>query len=228
MGAAQLRVLDFSAKLEQKKRYARSKTGYTSTGKRVARAADPIPPHELARIKAYFLGTKATRYGLRNWMIVLLGINIGCRCGDLCKLRLCDIIERNEIKTCVEYTAEKTRSSEVFYLQDSIKHELVKYIETLPDKSPGAFLFQGERGGGLTTGAVRKLFTKAAKDLNLDFHFSAHSLRKSYGRKAYEVYGMDGARELLRHRDNKSTAHYIGVKEEHIKEKALSLPNLGL
>ena len=211
-----------------KKKYIKSSTGYTAKGYRVPHASDPIPENELYRIRDYFLFSGKTRYGLRNWILVLLGINVGLRCGDLTRLRIKDVVKDNEIKTGIEYTAEKTRSKGIMYIQDSLKPDLIEYIASLKDKSPSSWLFPSERGGPMRTNSVYKIFSRASKDLNLKFNFGTHSLRKSFGRNAYLQYGMDGAREVLRHRDNKSTMHYIGVTEDDIKEKALSLPVLGL
>lgn len=213
----------------RKKTYSKTKTGYTALGYRAAHAADAIPPEALRELRDYFLNTGKTRYGLRNWTLILMGIHVGLRCGDLASLRVGDVMERGEIKTRCEYVAEKTSRWEVFYVQDDLKPSLKDYIATLKDQSPSAWLFPTERGGHLTTKAVYLIFKRAEEAIGkFDFHFSTHSMRKTLGKNAYEQFGMDGARELLRHRDNKVTARYIGVTEKEIESKAVNLQIKGV
>ena len=214
--------------VKPKIKYKKSSSGYTSTGKRIAQAAQRIPPEVLPALKNYFLSGKKTRYGKRNWVMLLLGINVGLRCGDLAKLRVGDIMFEGAVKSEVTYRAQKTRTTEWFYINDELKPVLLEYVSGLKDKSDNAWLFPGERGEGLSTDGVYKIFCRAQKDLGLDFHMSTHSMRKTFGRNVYESKGMDVARELLRHRDNKSTLHYIGVTEEERRGHAMQLPTIGL
>ena len=46
---------------ENRKTYKKSTTGFTRDGRPVAHSADPIPPHELPRIKEYFLNGKINK-----------------------------------------------------------------------------------------------------------------------------------------------------------------------
>ena len=226
--AGNLKVIPFE-EIKQH-RYRKTKTGYTSSGKRAPHAAEAIPPEALARLRDFFLEGKQTRYGLRNWTLLLLGIHIGLRCGDLTSLRVGDVSERGEIKTKCEYVAEKTSRWEVFYIQEDLKPSIAKYIGTLKDQSPSAWLFPNERGGHLATKSVYAILKRAEQALGNDFsfHFSTHSMRKTLGKNAYEQFGMDGARELLRHRDNKVTARYIGVTEDEVRQKAVRLKVKGI
>lgn len=211
-------------KFPKKKIYAKSNSGYKSNGVRVSHAADAIPKEDLARIKEFFSGKK---FGLRNWTFLIFGINSGNRCGDIGRLRIGDVVGFDgKIKTDVEYMAQKTRTWEHLYIRDELKPDITAYIETLPDKSRGAWLFPTKQGNPMTAKRYWDVLNEVSKELNLDYHLSTHSMRKTLGRTAYEVYGMDGAREMLRHRNNQVTARYIGVTEEAIREKALNLPTI--
>lgn len=214
--------------IEEIRRYKKTKTGYTSDGRPAPHAAEAIPQEDLARLRDFFLNSNSTRYGLRNWTLVLMGVNVGLRCGDITSLRVGDIYRNGEIKTKVDYVQEKTSRWEVFYIQDSLKPDLLRYIKTLKDTSPSAWLFPNERGGRLTTKSAYAILKRANEKLGFDFHFSTHSLRKTLGKNAYRQFGMDGARELLRHRDNKVTARYIGVTEDEIEKRASQLRPLGV
>ena len=208
----------------KRKGYSKSTTGYKSTGGRVPHAADPIPPEALSRIKDYFSGKE---FGLRNWTFLIFGINSGNRCGDIGKLRIGDVVGFDgQIKTDVEYMAQKTRTWEHLYIRDELKPDIAAYIKTLPDQSRGAWLFPTKTGCPMSSKTYWKILKKASEDLNLDFHLSTHSMRKTLGKAAYETYGMDGAREMLRHKNNQVTARYIGVTEEAVREKALKLPTI--
>lgn len=208
----------------KRKVYVKSNTGYKSNGGRVPHSADPIPPCELARIKEYLL---STRNGLRNWTFLLFGINSGNRCGDIGRLKIGDVVGFDgKIKTDVEYMAQKTKSWEHLYIREELKPDIETYISTLENKSKGAWLFPTQTGSPMTSNTFWKILNRTKKDLNLDFHLSTHSMRKTLGRTAYEAYGMDGAREMLRHKNNQVTARYIGVTEDEIRNKALKLPTL--
>lgn len=210
---------------ENRKTYKKSTTGFTRDGRPVAHSADPIPPHELPRIKEYFLNGK-NRYGLRNWTLLLLGINIGMRCGDLTRLRVGQVWDGKEVKTDVEYYAEKTRSWEKFYIRDDLKNDIKKYILSLKNQSSGAFLFPSERADHMKTNTVYQVFKKASNDLGLNFHFSTHSMRQTLGNMANDLHGLEAARLALRHRDYKSTMHYIKSDEVRTKSIMLSLPTI--
>lgn len=223
---AQRNVLAFvkPVKVEVKKVYKKSTTGYTARGVRCASAADPIPLEELPRIKEYIFNHM--RSPLRNWTLILLGINVGCRCGDLVKLRVSDVWNGTEVKTDVQYMAEKTRSWEYMYIRDGIKPDIAAYINTLDNKSNGAWLFPSTRGGKLTTNSVYRIFKTISDGLGLTFHFSTHSMRKTMGKTVYDQYGLKETREALRQRNDKSTMHYIREDEAERRRVALSLPTI--
>lgn len=211
-------------KFPKKKIYARSTTGYKSNGGRIPHAADPIPQEILSQIKEYFSDKK---YGLRNWTFLIFGINSGNRCGDIGKLRIGDVVGFDgKIKTDVEYMAQKTRTWEHIYIRDELKPDIENYIKTLRNQSRGAWLFPTQNDKPMNSNTYWKVLNEVRTELKLDIHLSTHSMRKTLGRTAYEIYGMDGARELLRHKNNKVTARYIGVTEETVREKALNLPTI--
>lgn len=215
-------------KTKERRQYEKSTTGYTSSGIRCAHASEAIPPGDFQKIKDYFLGTKKTRYGLRNYTLLLLGCNVGMRCGDLTYLHVGDVMRDGQIKTDVEYYAEKTRTWEHMYIAEVLKPQLMEYIDTLKDKSYSAWLFPAERGGRMNTDSVGVLFRRTKKALGLTIHLGTHSMRKTLGKTAYPIYGASGVRELLRQRSEKSALHYIGVQEEDVMKKALDLPTFGI
>ena len=208
----------------KKKIYSKSNSGYKSNGIKVAHSADAIPREVLSDIKEYF---SDKRFGLRDWTFLIFGINSGNRCGDIGKLRIGDVVGFDgRIKSDVEYMAQKTRTWEHLYIQDELKPIIEEYIKTLQNQSRGAWLFPTNNGNPMSTKTYWKILNKVRTDLELDFHLSTHSMRKTLGTTAYEAYGMDGARELLRHKNNKVTARYIGVTEDAVREKALNLPTI--
>ena len=223
---AQRNVLAFvkPVKVEVKKVYQKSTTGYTKKGIRCASAADPIPLEELTRIKKYIFENMKTPE--RNWTLILLGINVGCRCGDLTRLRVGDVWNGSAVKTDIQYMAEKTRTWEYMYIRDDLKPEIEKYIRSLDNQSPGAYLFTTRDGNRLTTKSTYKMFHRISTALKLDFHFSTHSLRKTMGKTVYDQYGLKETREALRQQNDKSTLHYIREDEVERRRVALSLPTI--
>jgi integrase len=69
------------------------------------------------------------------------------------------------------------------------------------------------------TDSYRLLFNKAAKDCNITYRVSTHSLRKSFGYWIYKIHPFDpdcllSIQRLLNHSDIQTTTSYIGLTTE--------------
>lgn len=69
------------------------------------------------------------------------------------------------------------------------------------------------------TDSYRNLFNKAAKDCNIKYRVSTHSLRKSFGYWIYKIHPFDpdclvSLQKLLNHSDIQTTMDYIGLTAE--------------
>ena len=114
-------------------RQRKTKSLYTSQGKRKAMACDPIRSQEdIERARQYFLTTGIRRNRLRNHMLFVLGISLGLRGSDLLSLNIGDVLNSNgKIKNKIVVCEEKTRKINTPYLNDVAKEALRMYFKSL-------------------------------------------------------------------------------------------------
>lgn len=199
-------------------------------------AAQPIKdPLILEAVKNKLL-LSSPKYGLRNYMIFRLGINIGLRCGDLLQIRLKDIWDFNTstIKQPTIILEEKTLKKRTLYFARDLQEELTSYIFTLP-YLPDTPLFPSRRKkqkqvitvkdntGCLSRKSYWKILNTIAHDLGVE-HLSTHTIRKTFGYSVYTKYNgtlienkysaLDVVQKLLNHGSSNHTLRYIGVDNE--------------
>ena len=76
--------------------------------------------------------------------------------------------------------------------------------------------------GHLQVMSLYDIFKKAQEDLKLPFHFSTHSLRKTFAYWTIRMHYYDqniifSLQDMLNHRDIKNTLYYSGHTKEHLK-----------
>lgn len=193
----------------------------------IQRAADPIKDLEtLDKIKTYILENTG-KYGLRNFMIFVFGLNVGRRCGDTLKLKLRDVydFDRNIIKDKVVHREEKTGKILGFYIPDKLKPMLLDYINSLKNNSPSDFLFRSQKGGSLGTRSYWDILKKVKLGLDLDLRLGTHSCRKTFGYFTFKTLQENGSpfalqtvRAMFGHFDEKTTSRYIGLDDDELRK----------
>ena len=96
---------------------------------KVAHAADPIKDARTMRALRTALADSG-RFSLRNLAIFDLGVCSGRRCGDILCLQLYEVLDDlHGVKRKIEYTDQKTRKWKHFYLNDTARENLRRYLE---------------------------------------------------------------------------------------------------
>lgn len=214
-------VISITPYLNKKKKTNNAKTSRNFT-------AEPIKDIELINeIKDYLKSTG--KYGYRNWMIFILGINCGRRCGDILKLKITDVydISSHTIKNEIIHIEEKTGKQIKFYFPNILKSELLNYIETLDFVQDTDYLFPSQKLNcngtyKMNTKSYNNILNKVKKELKLNFRFSTHSMRKTFGYNKYlylkasnsEIDPLLLLQECFGHKDSSVTLRYIGVTDE--------------
>ena len=90
--------------------------------------------NDIERIKNYLI-----RWRFRDFMMFIMGINIGLRISDLLSLKVKDVMDSEY----VELKEGKTGKYKRFPLSDSYKWYLKEYIAGM---NPDDWLFQSQRG----------------------------------------------------------------------------------
>jgi integrase len=155
--------------------------------------------------------------GQRDYILFLLGINSGLRCGDLLKLQAKDLRRKKELKI-VEGKTKKTRTIYLYSIYDEIN----SYIDQLKSN----WLFPSRKGSKpiSVTQAYRQL-NKASAMAEID-HIGTHTMRKTFGYWHYRQFkDIALLQEILNHSHPKITKRYIGINQEEIEDtfKSFSL-----
>ena len=149
--------------------------------------------------------------------ILVLEANLGCRIGDIIKLRTDSIIKDGAYYK-LNITEEKTGKKRTFIVPDSIK----KYIDNYSKSN--------KRSGELftvTCQAVWKAIRQVCEYLELK-NVSSHSFRKACACRIYENSGHDieAVCEFLQHSDIKITRHYIKRSDAQLENAIKKSVNL--
>ena len=146
--------------------------------------------------------------GERDYILFVMGINTGLRCGDMLKLKIKDVKKKKEIKI----KESKTKKPRPIIL-DSIYNELNEYIETVESE----WLFPSRKGDKpiSRTQAYRQII-KASEMAEIE-SVGTHTMRKTFGYWFYKQYkDVAQLQEILNHSKAEITLRYIGITKEEI------------
>lgn len=223
-------------KSESKKK--KSIGAYCSDGRPKSRAADPLrSADDFRAIKEYILSSKS-KHRIRNYTLVAVGCTLGLRYGDLARLIVRDVFEKDgSIRQYVELFEQKTGKKTKNVITPIAQEALAIYkAERFPDNkfdletlSEPLFCSQKRNPDGtprpIAISQAFRILQEAAAGAGLKQHVSTHSLRKTYGymaRKGASKAGMnegsvmDILQSKFKHSDQRITMHYIGVEQEEI------------
>ena len=149
----------------------------------------PLTLEEYTQIKNYFFCRenyfKNMCNNIRNFLYIVLSVNLAGRCGDIIKLRVCDVLnEDGTLKKYVCWMQEKTRAPQSVLINSISQDALVKYFSELGTYKMSDWLIPNFKRPGehMTVDGMRKALKRACADLEIcqDKHIGTHSLRKTY------------------------------------------------
>ncbi len=171
----------------------------------------------------------------RNYMLVLVGLNTALRAEDLLQLRVKDLINGH-----VQIKENKTGKSQIYSINKILLEDIRSYVERngLTDYN---YMFPSQRSDGEIKAITRQQGNRIMKDikknLNINYCFGLHSLRKTFGYQQYaktkdaltimKMYNHDSPDITMRYimwdtndaeKARKDT--YIGVKEKRNKSSS--------
>ncbi|MDR3602104.1 MAG: tyrosine-type recombinase/integrase [Desulfosporosinus sp.] len=199
----------------------------TSRGITKAQEVEPIKNlKDIAKIKQFLLGKE----NKRDYMLFVLGINVGLRAGDLLSLKVKDVIHEDQIVDTVKIQEEKTGKAREFNLNRSAKDGIKLYLDSLASYNDEDFLFKSNKGGGaITVEYAHSIIKKTLRELNVKGNYGTHSLRKTF---AYHTYSnniktnpaiVETLQKMLNHSCSSVTLRYIGITKEVISDVYTSL-----
>lgn len=158
--------------------------------------------------------------GIRDFILFLMGINIGLRISDILKLKVGDV--RN--KDYIEITEQKTGKYKRIPITEAFKSDLEAFII---DKSDDKWLFTSQRGDKpITRIQAYRIISNACLKAGINARIGTHTLRKTFG---YHFYQKTKDVALLQcifnHSAPSVTLRYIGINQDRIDS---SLRSFGL
>ncbi len=155
----------------------------------------------------------------RNYMILVLGMNLAFRIEDILQLRV------DSFKNGGVYTREfKTNKEQSFELHPSLVKDIENYINR-SDLIEGEYLFCSRKGINkpITRQRAWQIIKQLANQVKVSYPVGCHSLRKYFARKYYETTGdIVGLKEMLNHSSERLTLLYICWEKEDKNEKRKS------
>lgn len=160
----------------------------------------------------------------RDWAIVLLLLQSGCRAGELASLRLCDL-DLVSLKAFVDGKGGKRRT---IYFNQETAQALRDWLEVRPLDADHDFVFTSTRGHGpLNTQSVSQVIRRLCQKARLDRTLGAHSFRHYVALKlARSRVAPTVIKEYLGHSNLLTTMNYLSsVNEDDLRAagRALSL-----
>lgn len=157
---------------------------------------------------------------LRNYMIFMVGINLGRRVSDIVTLKAKHLRNRDRLVIKEKKTGKET----YILIPATLKTELGEYLKTFGDEQ---YIFRSRQfeNRPISPKRVYQIMKKVANFCGLD-NIGTHSMRKTFGYHHYKAF-RDVAQLMMifNHDDQKTTLRYIGIEQDTIDK---SMKKFGL
>lgn len=168
-------------------------------------------------------GTEAYYQHYRDYMLMLIGVNTGCRIEVECEMRAADF--KGGRVTITEF---KTKKRHQYVMDKEIYAEIMKYINHfgITDRE---FLFRTYRNkyDAITRQTAWRRIKALAKQVGVKYTVGAHSLRKSYGRWLYdETHDIHLVQQFYMHSSAETTERYICLEKGDVDKARSKVRNL--
>jgi integrase len=159
------------------------------------------------------IGTKKEVFGL----FIMIGINTGLRGGDILSLTWDNIL--NDSFVITEKKTSKNRTIQV-------NKQLREYINKLSIVKVGS-VFVSQKKSVYTIQQVNRVL-KGLFNESKSSNISTHSLRKTFGRRVYDMlnqseHALTLLSDIFSHSNVQITRIYLGLKQEEFNSVYLSL-----
>ncbi len=164
---------------------------------------------------------------LRDYLLFVLGINIGMRISDLLQLRWGDVLDqKNKPMEYFWVKEHKTSKKRKIMLNDASRKALGEVYAVCVGVTAQDFLFVSQKGENRPISRVHAwhVLNEAAKAVGIDGRIGTHTLRKTFGYHAYKQ-GTDITllQQVFNHAAPSITLRYIGITQDEIDNVYISL-----
>lgn len=158
----------------------------------------------------------------RDYLLFVMGINTALRIGDLLRLRVGNILDRQgEVSESIYIREQKTGREKTVKLNETAREALDFYLSKAAATDPGAYLFKSYRSGRpLDRIQSYHLINSWCREVGLDRErYGCHTLRKTWGYMARQKgIPLELIQAKLGHRSPEVTRRYIGISRDEIND----------
>ena len=199
----------------------RALSKYKSNGVKKAEVASEIRSYtDFKRMQDYYLSQKGYA-GARNWLLLTVGVSIGCRISDIVPLRFCNFFDDDwNFRERVTIYEKKTSKINNCLITESIKAAFDRFFEVAGrDFEFGDYIFANPvTKEHITTKHGWQILSDAQKALGLPYNVGSHSMRKTFAnvvacvdKTAINIGTIEKVQGLLNHSDSRVTMRYLGA-----------------
>lgn len=144
---------------------------------------------KLQNFKNYYQDNKPN---IRNYTIIIVGLNTALRISDILHLTYQDIYQDNKVQEHITVKEQKTGKENRILLNKEVRRALKKYREVLiktemyQNGNPYLFPSPKKPGAPISRSQAYRMITAAAESVGITEHISCHSLRKTFGYHAWK------------------------------------------
>lgn len=170
-------------------------------------------------LKKYLLGSGS----MRNYALVVLGLNTALRVSDMLNLTWEDIydFEDKDFKSHVYIKEMKTGKSKKFLLNKNAVEGLRRLKKEIgqPLSSQPIFISRNGSNKPLTRFRTNEIVKEACAAVGIKEHIGCHSLRKTFGYHSWKKgVPIPILMELYNHSNQAITKLYLGISQDDIDE----------
>lgn len=179
---------------------------------------------DIQKLKNFFL----EKGEIRNYVMVVLGLNTSLRISDILKLQWKDVydFEFNKYKTHITIIETKTKKRNMLALNKSVIQALNLLKKGDANIEPDTYLIKSRCGSNKPICRTRAfvIIKNAAASLNLGTSISCHSLRKTFGYQAWKK-GVPPAllMAIYNHSSIEITKRYLCIVQDDKDEVFLGI-----
>lgn len=167
--------------------------------------------------------SKGNLPAVRDWFMVMLGLNTGLRVEEMRELSCGDLhIDRDDSSLSVR--KGKGNRPRTVRISVKFRHDCKWFINWKRERghkiSPDEPLFTNIRGRHLSKRALQKAFKKCMQRAGLPGHYSIHSLRHTYATHLLKAgnYNLRLVQEQLGHSSVRITEVYTSLIDSDVKK----------
>ena len=150
---------------------------------------------------------------------IIFSINVGLRVSDIKKLTFAELREGTW-----KFFEQKTKK----YIEVPFNENITRAMRELQIESKEVFVFISQKNTVISTQHLNVKLKEIFNHLLPTHCISSHSLRKTFGRRFYEMNGRDedalnDLSEIFNHSSIKTTRGYLGIRRQELNKMYFNL-----